>query len=152
MMCFEDTRCLYTLCVCTLNAYWKYIIHVYTCTCTCLSFSCEEASIPFSSLPPLCVCVCLSLFIHPSFHVSASLSLPPSLPPSLPLSLPFQLVTHDAVFRWDATIMEGILDMCQLLMELIAERLKHPPIPVTLLGLLATVPYHNLLPWNRDCS
>ena len=35
--------------------------------------------------------------------------------------------------------MEGILDMSQLLMELVAERLKQPPIPLTLLNLLATV-------------
>ena len=35
--------------------------------------------------------------------------------------------------------MEGILDMSQLLMELIAERLKQPPIPLILLHLLATV-------------
>ena len=50
-----------------------------------------------------------------------------------------QLLTHEAVFRWDTSIMEGILDMTELLMELIAERLKQPPIPLILLHLLATV-------------
>ena len=35
--------------------------------------------------------------------------------------------------------MEGILDMSQLLMELVAERLKQPPIPLILLELLASV-------------
>ena len=35
--------------------------------------------------------------------------------------------------------MEGILDMSKLLMELIAERLKQPPISLTLLHILATV-------------
>ena len=35
--------------------------------------------------------------------------------------------------------MEGILDMCRILMELIAERLKQPPIPTHLLNLLAMV-------------
>ena len=35
--------------------------------------------------------------------------------------------------------MEGILDMCRILMELIAERLKQEPIPVYLLHLLAMV-------------
>ena len=56
-----------------------------------------------------------------------------------PHSPPSQLLTHEAVFRWDTSIMEGILDMTQLFMELVAERLKHPPIPLTLLHLLATV-------------
>ena len=35
--------------------------------------------------------------------------------------------------------MDGILDMCRILMELIAERLKQKPVPVGLLGLLAVV-------------
>lgn len=35
--------------------------------------------------------------------------------------------------------MEGILDMCRILMELIAERLKQSPIPIHLLNLLALV-------------
>ena len=35
--------------------------------------------------------------------------------------------------------MEGILDMCRILLELIAERLKQKPIPVYLLNLLSTV-------------
>ena len=35
--------------------------------------------------------------------------------------------------------MEGILDMCRILMELVAERLKQQPIPVNLLNLLALV-------------
>jgi len=56
-----------------------------------------------------------------------------------------KLITHEAVYRWDATIMEGILDMCRILLELIAERLKQKPIPVYLLTLLGTV-------FNADCS
>lgn len=35
--------------------------------------------------------------------------------------------------------MEGILDMCRILMELIAERLKHKPVPVNMLQILAMV-------------
>ena len=38
--------------------------------------------------------------------------------------------------------MEGILDMSKLLMELIAERLKQPHIPLILLHLLAIVCIH----------
>jgi len=49
------------------------------------------------------------------------------------------LVTHDAVFKWDQSIMEGILDMCRILMELVAERLKQRPVPVGLLNVLVVV-------------
>ncbi len=35
--------------------------------------------------------------------------------------------------------MEGILDMCRILVELIAERLKQKPVPTNLLNLLAMV-------------
>ena len=52
--------------------------------------------------------------------------------------------------------MEGILDMSKLLMELIAERLKQPPIPLTLLHILATVRwYHSLcvrIIWMYACT
>ena len=50
-----------------------------------------------------------------------------------------QLVTHEAVFRWDQSIMDGIYDMLRILMELVAERLKQAPIPVVLLDVLAMV-------------
>jgi len=53
-----------------------------------------------------------------------------------------QLVTHEAVFRWDQSIMDGIYDMLRILMELVAERLKQSPIPPTLLDLLALVEYY----------
>ena len=35
--------------------------------------------------------------------------------------------------------MDGILDMCRILMELVAERLKQRPVPVGLLEVLALV-------------
>ena len=41
--------------------------------------------------------------------------------------------------------MEGILDMCRILMELLAERLKQPPIAVGMLNVLTMV-------WNADAS
>ncbi len=50
-----------------------------------------------------------------------------------------QLVAHEAVFKWDRNIMDGILDMCRILMELIAERLKQKPVPMGMLSLLAVV-------------
>ncbi len=89
--------------------------------------------------------------------------LPPSIPPSLPPSLGpgvaeadenckkflnktmpesfNRLLTHEAVFRWDTSIMEGILDMCRIVLELIAVRLKQvtQPIPLYLLDLLSVV-------------
>ena len=67
-----------------------------------------------------------------------------------------KLITHEAVFRWDQTIMEGILDMCRLLMELIAERLHQKPIPVYLLNVLSMVfnadaNYHTKMK-NKRCD
>ena len=67
-----------------------------------------------------------------------------------------QLITHEAVFRWDQTIMEGILDMSRLLMELIAERLHQKPIPVYLLNVLSMVfnadaNYHSKMK-NKRCD
>ena len=50
-----------------------------------------------------------------------------------------QVLTHEAVLRWDVAIIEGIANMCKIALELIAERLKQPPIPVYLLDLLAVV-------------
>jgi len=87
---------------------------------------------------------CVSL-TSPSF----SPSLPsPTLPPSLsPPHSPLQLITHEAVFRWDVTILEGIQDMCRILLELIAERLKQKPIPVYLLTLLDTVSMCGVCVW-----
>ena len=35
--------------------------------------------------------------------------------------------------------MEGIYDMCRIVMELLAERLKQPPVPLILLDLLVMV-------------
>lgn len=52
--------------------------------------------------------------------------------------------------------MEGILDMCRLLMELIAERLHQKPIPVYLLNVLSMVfnadaNYHTKMK-NKRCD
>eukprot|EP00731_Ephydatia_muelleri_P019119 Em0011g1159a len=50
-----------------------------------------------------------------------------------------KVLTHEAVLRWDVAIIEGIANMCKIALELIAERLKQPPIPVYLLDLLAVI-------------
>ena len=50
-----------------------------------------------------------------------------------------QVLTHEAVLRWDGIITDGIASMCKIALELIAERLKQQPIPVYLLDLLAVV-------------
>ena len=106
-----------------------------------------SADLTLLTSPAVCF-ISLSLLssLPPSLPPSPLLlSLPPTLPPTLPPSSlsppysPLQLITHEAVYRWDATIMEGILDMCRILLELIAERLKQKPIPVYLLTLLGTV-------------
>ena len=51
----------------------------------------------------------------------------------------FQLLTHEAVVRWDELIMKGIKEMCLIMIELISVRLKYKPIPIYLLNLLSTV-------------
>ena len=51
----------------------------------------------------------------------------------------YQLLTSPAVHRWGPEIQEGIYDMVQLLVDLVAIRLQHEPIPLDLLHLLAMV-------------
>ncbi|ELT87806.1 hypothetical protein CAPTEDRAFT_215537 [Capitella teleta] len=48
-----------------------------------------------------------------------------------------KLMTSGAVLRWGREIQEGIYDMLQLLIDLVAIRLRHEPIPVELLGVIA---------------
>ncbi|XP_041474973.1 ubiquitin carboxyl-terminal hydrolase 24-like isoform X2 [Lytechinus variegatus] len=48
-----------------------------------------------------------------------------------------KLLTSKAVHRWGAEIHEGIYNMLQLLIELVAVRLKHKPVPLELLEVLA---------------
>jgi len=43
------------------------------------------------------------------------------------------------VHRWGIDIQEGIFDMLQLLIDLIATRLRYEPVPVDLLHVLAMV-------------
>ena len=50
-----------------------------------------------------------------------------------------QLMTSDAVLRWESSVQEGILDMTRLLVELVAERLKHPTVPHQLLEITTNV-------------
>ncbi len=50
-----------------------------------------------------------------------------------------KLMVSNAVHRWGAEIQEGIYNMLQLTVDLIAARLKHKPVPVELLGVLTMV-------------
>ncbi|XP_038074652.1 ubiquitin carboxyl-terminal hydrolase 24-like isoform X2 [Patiria miniata] len=50
-----------------------------------------------------------------------------------------KLMVSNAVHRWGAEIQEGIYNMLQLTVDLIAARLKHKPVPVDLLGVLSMV-------------
>ena len=68
------------------------------------------------------------LFIRSSHYISICLLSP-------------QLLTSAAVHRWGTDIQEGIYTMLQLLVDLVATRLQHQPVPVGLLGVLSTVSY-----------
>src|ERR1051325_8909912 len=50
-----------------------------------------------------------------------------------------QLLTSPVVHRWTADTQEGIYDMVQLYVDLVAYRLQHEPIPSDLLHTLAMV-------------
>lgn len=50
-----------------------------------------------------------------------------------------KLMTSNAVHRWGVEIHEGIYNMLQLVVDLVAARLKYKPIPIELLELLALV-------------
>ena len=50
-----------------------------------------------------------------------------------------QLMTSTAVHRWNTEIQEGINNMLQLLMDLVAARLKHQPVPLGLMDVLTMV-------------
>ena len=50
-----------------------------------------------------------------------------------------QLMTSDAVLRWESSVQEGILDMTRLLVELVAEQLKQPTVPHQLLEIMTNV-------------
>jgi hypothetical protein len=50
-----------------------------------------------------------------------------------------KLLTHDAVYRWDESIMKGIKEMTIILLELVSTRLQYKPVPVYLLNLLSVV-------------
>ncbi|XP_071953763.1 ubiquitin carboxyl-terminal hydrolase 24-like [Antedon mediterranea] len=56
-----------------------------------------------------------------------------------------KLMTSSAVQRWGPDIQEGIYSMLQLLVELIAVRLQHPPVPTAMLPSL-------LLAFNLECE
>ena len=73
-----------------------------------------------------------------SSTTAVSFITPFSLSLSLSLSLS-QLLTHEAVYRWDESIMKGIREMSLILLELISVRLKYKPIPIYLLNLLSMV-------------
>lgn len=55
------------------------------------------------------------------------------------LCVHLQLLMSAAVHRWGIDIQEGIFDMLQLLIDLIATRLRYEPVPVDLLHVLAMV-------------
>jgi len=61
-----------------------------------------------------------------------------------------QLLTSAAVHRWGIDIQEGIFDMLQLLIDLIATRLRYEPVPVDLLHVLAMV--HNEYVYTVKCT
>ena len=91
--------------------------------------------------------IALCMHVHVQYYV---------YPTTLSVFLMTQLITHEAVFRWDQTIMEGILDMTRLLMELITERLRQKPIPIYMLNLLSMVfnadaNYHTKMK-NKRCD
>ena len=50
-----------------------------------------------------------------------------------------QLLTSGAVHRWGREIQDGIYDMLQLLIDLVATRVQHLPVPIDLLEILALV-------------
>ena len=50
-----------------------------------------------------------------------------------------KLMTSNAVHRWGGEIQEGIYNMLGLLVDLVAARLKHQPVPCELLGVLNMV-------------
>lgn len=50
-----------------------------------------------------------------------------------------QLLTSNAVHRWNTEIQEGINNMLHLLVDLVAARLKHMPVHLHLLDVLAMV-------------
>lgn len=50
-----------------------------------------------------------------------------------------KLMTSKAVHRWGAEIHEGIYNMLQLFIELVAVRLKYKPVPIELLEVLGMV-------------
>lgn len=51
----------------------------------------------------------------------------------------FQLLTAGAVHRWGTDIQEGVYTMLQLLVDLVAARLLHKPVPIGLLNVLSMV-------------
>ena len=56
-------------------------------------------------------------------------------------------MTSTAVHRWNTEIQEGINNMLQLLMDLVAARLKHQPVPQCLMDMLTMVSIkHQLVP------
>ena len=48
-------------------------------------------------------------------------------------------MTSGAVHRWGSEIQEGVYTMLQLLVDLVAARLHHNPVPLCLLDVLAMV-------------
>ncbi|XP_052274227.1 ubiquitin carboxyl-terminal hydrolase 24-like isoform X2 [Dreissena polymorpha] len=56
-----------------------------------------------------------------------------------------KLLTSNAVHRWSTDIQEGIYNMLQLLVDLVAARLQHMPVHLTLMDVLA-------MALNPDCE
>ena len=48
-------------------------------------------------------------------------------------------MTSTAVHRWNTEIQEGINNMLQLLVDLVAARLLHMPVPISLMEVLVMV-------------
>jgi ubiquitin carboxyl-terminal hydrolase 9/24 len=53
--------------------------------------------------------------------------------------LAFQLSNSPAVHRWNTEIQEGIFNMLQLLVDLVAVRLQHLPVPKGLMDVFYQV-------------
>ena len=107
----------------SLSFYIYFHVHIHKCSSTLLLFIHVHVHICIVH-PFVLYMYIMSLYSYTSSLLSLSLS---------------QLLAHDAVFRWDESIMKGIREMTLILMELISIRLKYKPVPVYLLNLLSLV-------------
>ena len=135
-----------------------YISSVCVCVAMCLVCICVYVCLYVRMSVSLCVCVCVSVHVCVCGHGRACAYVCVYLRMRLCVRVciyklytymcytyvhgwyyTLQLLAHDAVLRWDQTIYEGIRDMCNLLVELIAVGLQRKPVPIKMLELLTLV-------------